>query len=109
MIDETALIKQQNVRGQDIVGRWGGEEFFIIFPDTTDLQALDVLRRLQKKFAKKPLLIKNYSITITFSAGISGSSVDTSVDVMIKQADQALYKAKKMGRDLIVKYEKEQS
>lgn len=111
--DETlklfAAFIQQNVRGQDIVGRWGGEEFFIIFPETTDVQALDILQRLQKNFAKKPLLIKKYSIMITFSAGISSSAVDTTVDVMIKQADQALYKAKELGRDLIVKFEEEQS
>lgn len=111
--DETlkmfASFIQQNVRGQDIVGRWGGEEFFIIFPDTIDVQAFDVLLRLQKNFAKKPLCIKNHSIRITFSAGISSSAVDTSVDEMIKQADQALYKAKELGRDLIVKYEKNQS
>ncbi|TQR18547.1 sensor domain-containing diguanylate cyclase [Psychrobacillus soli] len=111
--DETlkmfAAFIQINVRGQDIVGRWGGEEFFIIFPETTDVQAYDVLERLQKNFAKNPMLIKNHSITITFSAGIAGSGVDTSVDEMIKQADRALYEAKELGRNLIVKYAKKQS
>lgn len=100
---------KSNVRKVDIVGRWGGEEFFIIFPRTTLEQAFQVLTRLNRACYQLPFVIKGNTIRLTFSAGISTSQKNETVDEIVSQADDALYEAKESGRNLVVKYDKEKS
>jgi diguanylate cyclase (GGDEF)-like protein len=77
------------VRGRDIVGRFGGEEFLVVLPSVEGADAF--LSRLRAEWvAKRPL-------PVTFSAGIAASAGDP--DETVRLADQALYQAKKAGRD----------
>lgn len=90
---------KQNVRKTDIVGRWGGEEFIIIFPNTTLEEAYNCLEKMR-------LVIKNTKfinqISLTCSFGLSSSKTSQNLDKLIQKADNSLYEAKKDGKDRII-------
>jgi diguanylate cyclase (GGDEF)-like protein len=89
---------RDSVRAYDILGRYGGEEFLIIMPDTGLEDAAGLAERIRTSV--KEVLIGNAAVTL--SLGVVCSEVsDRSVDDIIKRADENLYKAKKGGRDRI--------
>lgn len=93
-----------SVRPYDWVGRWGGEEFLVVLPDTTYQQALMVAERVRANIANTPLVLDSGdTITMTVSGGIATAHYDhpVSVDTLFLQADQALYQAKANGRNCI--------
>lgn len=96
-----ALMLGQRLRKSDFIGRYGGEEFGIIMPDTTLLQAEEVINELREQFStiKFPALS---NLNCTFSAGIADASMSSGRDDMIAAADNALYAAKKNGRNQVV-------
>jgi diguanylate cyclase (GGDEF)-like protein len=85
---------QVELRVQDIVARWGGEEFLILLPDTSLHEALEIAERLRIKIESTPVDSSPVPIQITFSAGVSNSKPNRNVDQLCKVADQALYLAK---------------
>jgi len=89
-------IKQQ-IRDMDTVGRYGGEEFLIIFPEINKLQALEVAQRLRKSV--ESLTFEN-GLTITISGGLA-EIADGKDQVLVNEADNNLYKAKNTGRNKI--------
>lgn len=97
LIEMVQLIKE-SIRRYDILGRWGGEEFLILCPKTTQEEALKVAERIQKK-------IKNAVFTTqqrhSVSIGIATLRLDDTPHTLISHADAALYQAKKDGRDTI--------
>jgi diguanylate cyclase (GGDEF)-like protein/PAS domain S-box-containing protein len=98
------LIK--HMRATDILGRYGGEEFLIIMPETGTQQARLVADRLLEHFHANPIQTKSGRISVTISIGIttlSQNSISTFYR-MIDQADQALYHAKRNGRNRIAVY-----
>lgn len=100
VIRSLALILSQRLRKSDFVGRYGGEEFGIIMPDTSLEQAEEVLNELRKQFS----MINFPGLTgfsCTFSAGIAGASMSITRDEMIAMADEALYSSKKNGRNRV--------
>jgi diguanylate cyclase (GGDEF)-like protein len=89
---------RDSVRAYDILGRYGGEEFLIIMPDTGLEDATGLAERIRTSV--KEVLIGNAAVTL--SLGVVCSQVsDRSVDDIIRRADENLYKAKKGGRDRI--------
>lgn len=92
-------------RQQDICCRFGGEEFTIILPETTDEIAYSVIEQLRQSIEGK---VSPSGEKITFSAGIAVYPTDanTSED-LLSLADQALYKAKKNGRNQVIIYKNE--
>ena len=92
------------MRRQDRVGRWGGEEFLAILPETGRREAATLLNRCRKnlkslKFEKDG---KELPVEVTLSAGISElNPADCSIAEMIEAADQALYRAKEEGRNRV--------
>lgn len=98
---------RKELRRQDILGRYGGEEFLIILPETGIEKAAVLMERSRKKIANtshnydgEP---KSTEVTVTLSAGITEfSSGDCSIDDLINRADQALYRAKEGGRNRII-------
>ncbi|MDP2286321.1 MAG: diguanylate cyclase [Pseudohongiella sp.] len=94
---------KKSQRTTDIAGRYGGEEFAIILPDTDGQQALAVAERLKQQISKLRLEWQDQSLTITVSMGISEYNQSMSVyQEWIDHADAALYKAKAGGRNLCV-------
>ena len=91
-----AACLQQNVRHKDILGRYGGEEFFLILPQTDLGQAYSMVERLRVLVSH--LCIGERQIQVTVSAGVAGYQGDSMED-FIRRADRSLYHAKKSGRN----------
>jgi diguanylate cyclase (GGDEF)-like protein len=85
---------QVNMRVQDVVARWGGEEFLILLPDTTLDEAVEIAERLRFLVDSSSVETPSEPLHITFSGGVSSSTTTRSVDELCKIADQALYIAK---------------
>lgn len=89
------------VRLEDTVGRWGGEEFLIIAPDTTENGLAALCERARRVVCATPVRYASQSIRVTASLGWSVWP-DESVEALIRRADDALYDAKSRGRDRVV-------
>jgi two-component system cell cycle response regulator len=93
------------VRGIDLACRYGGEEFVVVMPDTDIGVATMVAERLRRRIASEPFPINQNSRTVqaTISIGIAAmqSCEDNAADI-VKRADQALYRAKRDGRNRVV-------
>jgi two-component system cell cycle response regulator len=94
-----------NVRGIDLACRYGGEEFVVVMPDTDIAYAYAVAERLRKSIETTPIEISRApgKLSITISIGIAESENDNdSAEDLLYRADQALYRAKKTGRNRVV-------
>lgn len=103
LIKTTAVFKQ-TVRDADIFARFGGDEFILALPNTTEDNAIELLTRIQQQLLELPIEI-NIDSDITFSFGITSSNDKDSVDNLLNQADIALYQAKNAGRNQIQVYQ----
>ena len=91
-----------NIRKMDIVGRFGGDEFVILLPDTDIPMAWKVANRIGVGFAESTLLSGDEQVHLTASFGITQASKDTKdLDLLIKKVDTVLYQAKKKGRNRV--------
>ncbi|PKO47791.1 MAG: GGDEF domain-containing protein [Betaproteobacteria bacterium HGW-Betaproteobacteria-4] len=97
-----ATICRETLRPQDTVARYGGEEFIILLPDTPLNDAATALTRLQRELTKKFFLHGNEKVLITFSAGVAQMKADDSQATVIKRADEAMYEAKKAGKNRVI-------
>jgi diguanylate cyclase len=96
----TKVIKE-TLRPADTVGRYGGEEFLIVLPDTGLEAAIEAMQRLQRDLTKKFFLHNNERILVTFSAGVALRLEDEQIDDLIARADKAMYKAKQSGKNRV--------
>lgn len=95
-------ILRSNVQHQDIVARFGGEEFCIVLKDITVDEALETFERIRHKVSLSPLVIDSSTeISFTISIGVALTHEDTLTDT-INEADANLYQAKSTGRNKIV-------
>ena len=95
----------RNIRGFDLAARYGGEEFTVVMPDTPVEVALGVADRLCVKMANEPISVSGSKdkIVVTLSIGVSVSrGPDETAENLLKQADEAMYKAKKAGRNQVI-------
>jgi diguanylate cyclase (GGDEF)-like protein/PAS domain S-box-containing protein len=89
-------------RRVDLLGRLGGEEFAILMPDTTGEGAMEYAERLRLALESNPPRIGERSIPLTLSAGVTiFDATDASVDSILLRADDALYQAKRLGRNRV--------
>ena len=88
-----------SLRGSDMCGRVGGEEFAILLPDTDPLSAAEVAEFLRDKLEKAPFEYQGVNANITASFGVTQGS--GGVGELIQQADTALYRAKESGRNRV--------
>ncbi|MCB1476193.1 MAG: PleD family two-component system response regulator [Rhodobiaceae bacterium] len=105
VIREFARRLQRNTRGIDMTCRFGGEEFIVVMPDTDISLAIRVAERVRRSVADEPFAVQNGArfIDITTSAGVATiERLDDTRDTLIKRADQALYSAKRHGRNRVV-------
>ncbi len=97
-----AGLLRSNARLQDLVCRTGGEEFLVICPDISQDEARQCAERLRVAVANAPFDHGAGASPITISAGVACSRVQTDgVEVLLQDADRALYRAKAAGRDCV--------
>ena len=88
----TAIIFQSMIRNQDLVGRWGGEEFLMIVPGICNAEAM--AERVRSEIANSRYSHGEASFGITISIGATCATQSDQIDQILKKADQALYRAK---------------
>lgn len=102
ILQEFAMVLSKNVRGVDLVGRYGGDEFMVIFPRLTQLKAMDVGLRILRAICAHSYSIDDKSINFTVSIGMATFPMDaTSKENLIKRADEALYWSKQHGKNRV--------
>ena len=90
---------RKNLRGVDILGRYGGEEFVVLLPETPQGRAQEVAERLRDGIAHLDIAAPQGALTITASLGVAAlDSTSPDLDKLLDWANQALYLAKRDGR-----------
>ena len=97
-----SLVLKQRLRRNDVIGRYGGEEFVIIFPGTTAAIASKVLDQIRQTFSTLYQHSEQGEFAVSFSAGIAEMAPNQDLDVLFDRADAALYSAKHSGKNCIV-------
>jgi diguanylate cyclase len=97
-----ANVARECMRPQDTLARYGGEEFVILLPDTALEQGIEAMTRLQRELTKKFFLAGSEKVLITFSAGVAQLAAEESGMDAIKRADQAMYLAKRAGKNRVI-------
>jgi diguanylate cyclase (GGDEF)-like protein len=99
-------ILKEGCRGSDLVARYGGEEFAVMLPTTASSVAFDIAQRLRSRIAGTIFVFDGKSVKLTASIGIAQatSRCSDAVDQLVSRADQALYRAKKNGKNMTYIY-----
>jgi diguanylate cyclase (GGDEF)-like protein len=100
VLKKYAELMQKNTRHEDLVARFGGEEFIILLPFTATKHATDLAERIRTKLEHADFLENGYRVTASF--GVAEYLAGEDIETTIKRSDQALYTAKDTGRNRIV-------
>ncbi len=101
MFAETAL---KALRPGDVLGRIGGEEFAVILPGSGAEASLAIAERMRKAFQSSAECVDGIPIHATFSAGVAAFLPGTTLEMLMREADAALYLAKQSGRNRIERF-----
>ncbi len=104
VLREFAIRIRKSIRGIDLACRYGGEEFVVVMPETDMGVATVVAERLRRRIASEPFPIQQRSrlVEVTISIGLAALGSDDTAATVLKRADQALYRAKRDGRNRVV-------
>ena len=94
---------RKNVRSVDVVGRYGGEEFLLVLPETDVDAAASLAEKLRRSVGREEVvLVDGYRSSATLSAGVAGGyGSHLSLESLVRDADHAMYSAKALGRDQV--------
>lgn len=116
ILQDFANIVKQEIGSNGTVGRYGGEEFVVLLPNYSKLQAMNVAEQLRKKIEQTPFIVpldlgeitRDEIIFITASIGVSSAPEDSDEGMsLLRNADRALYiGAKQAGRNRVAEYVK---
>lgn len=102
VLKELALVLNHSLREIDTAGRWGGEEFALILPGTDTAGGARLCERIRQTLADRRIPIENdMAITVTASFGVAGFQHSGSRERLLAAADEALYRAKRAGRNRV--------
>jgi len=112
VLEQISQCINNTIRGCDIAARWGGEEFIILLPETPQELSLIQAERLRSAIAELTIPYKEEFLHITSSLGVIGTNQvpkitlpdELTLDIFINKADEAMYIAKKKGRNQISSY-----
>jgi diguanylate cyclase len=100
VLTSVGAIIRDNVRKMDTAARYGGEELVILMPNTSATTASEVAERIRRDIEN----MRVSQISITVSIGVSDTrSIGTNIDELVKKADQALYQAKRAGKNQVIR------
>jgi len=99
VLGELAQRLARGVRAVDVVGRWGGEEFLLLCPNTDQDGAQAVAEKLRASVSAEPF---QAGISLTISLGVAIATGKEAPDAVLDRADRALYEAKEAGRNRVV-------
>lgn len=103
VLKEVSLRCQNLLREIDLLGRYGGEEFAILLQEADTLSAVMIAERLRATIAATPIMVDDKPIVVTASIGVAITADHTpGVGQLMEQADGALYRAKRAGRNRVV-------
>jgi diguanylate cyclase (GGDEF)-like protein len=103
VLREAARIVLRNLRGIDIAGRFGGEEFAVVLPRASAAQANKVAERIRADVAREAITANGYTVAVTASLGVASfpDCGQKSVEDLVERADIALYRAKRSGKNRV--------
>lgn len=105
ILKEVSNIIKESIRQIDFVGRYGGEEFAIVLPETDSAQAIVVAERIRKAIEKRHIRAYDEILKVTISIGVSTFPVDAADErLLLERSDKALYEAKVKGRNKVCVY-----
>ncbi|MBW8185041.1 sensor domain-containing diguanylate cyclase [Shewanella nanhaiensis] len=102
VIKTVANIIRHQLRSEDIVCRWGGEEFLLLLPNIDLSHAADMAERIRESIAERKISVNEHEIGITVSSGVAQYKLGEPRADLINRVDVALYQAKDRGRDQVV-------
>jgi len=98
-----ARVAREAMRPQDVLARYGGEEFVVLLPDTAVEAGVEAMQRLQRELTRRFFMQNNDKVLITFSAGVAQVQVQEDPFDAVKRADQAMYLAKRSGKNRVLR------
>jgi diguanylate cyclase (GGDEF)-like protein len=103
VLREAARRMQNCIRPYDSMGRYGGEEFLVLIPGCNEKSIADKGESLRASLANEPLLLTETTFTLTASFGttVALPEADNTTESLIRRADEALYRAKRLGRNRV--------
>lgn len=89
------------LRPNDLFGRYGGEEFVVVLPGATVEAAYVIAERVRHRFAEEGAFTGQHATNATVSAGVASASSVSTLDTVMRSADQSMYRAKSLGRNRV--------
>jgi diguanylate cyclase (GGDEF)-like protein len=105
LLQQAAETLRNSVRNGDMVSRWGGEEFLILLVDTNIEGGKAAAENLRRAFANIVIKVKGENLSRTISIGVTAFANGDDEDGVVRRADDALYEAKRTGRNRVVVFE----
>ncbi|WP_199609868.1 ligand-binding sensor domain-containing protein [Flocculibacter collagenilyticus] len=102
VLRSVAKVLKASVREQDVVARWGGEEFIFLFPDTNITGAKLIAEKIRVRIQNAPFEYEEHQFDVTLTFGVCQYAAGVDFDTCLNRADEALYKGKKSGRNKVV-------
>jgi diguanylate cyclase (GGDEF)-like protein len=101
VLKRVARMFKEGSRSHDVVARYGGEEFIMMLPGTDLEDARNIAERIRERIEKTPLRRQNETYSVTVSLGVAMLEDEKTKEELIKKTDEALYEAKRTGRNRV--------
>ena len=102
VIKTVSNMLKAELREEDLLCRWGGEEFLILLPNIDLSHGSDIAERIRKSVAERRIHVNGCEINVTISSGVAEHRASEKAEELINRVDIALYQAKEQGRDRVV-------
>jgi len=106
VLKDVANMMKSILREEDVIARWGGEEFLLMLPDIDLTSGMIVAERIRKVIETANFRYDEKNLSVTITLGVAELEQNLGFDESIKNADEALYKGKSMAKNCVVLYQK---